>query len=88
MRIILIILLAGVTLGLFVFGYYLMGKTDRFLYDNKKQIFKNSHSSISYVCTVPIENISEKELAKRIEAFKKEHPTGCVVMRDDFFEHL
>jgi hypothetical protein len=73
MKVVACILLIIIVLGLFIYGYYLMGRIDSFLIENRKHISKNAHPSIFPVCIDGSEEISEEELAKESKKYIKEH---------------
>ncbi len=69
MKVVACILLIIIVLGLFAYGYYLMGRIDSFLTENHKHIPKNAHPSISPVCI----DGSEEKLEKDLKRYIKEH---------------
>lgn len=71
MKVVACILLIIIVLGLFAYGYYLMGRIDSFLTENHKHIPKKAHPSISPVCIDGSEEIFEEKLEKDLRRYKR-----------------
>jgi len=76
------ILLIIVVLGAFVYGYFLMGRLDKFLEENRKAIEKESEKT-EPSCVMLTEEVSEEELMEEVRRFRKKHKGARVMLYDN-----
>ena len=75
------ILLILCVLGVFVFGYFLMARLDKFLEENRKTIEKeNEKREPSYVMLT--EEMSDEEIATEVKRFRDKHASARIVLYD------
>mgnify|MGYP006956049336 FL=1 len=82
------VLLTAAVLAFFMFGYYLMDRLDRFLYENKKAI-QNEENNCKSAQILLSSDLTDDEILKEIHDFKKNHSkTGILLYdanTDDFY---
>ena len=76
-RILLILAISGV----FVFGFYLMGKLDKFLDENRKAIEKENESR-EPSCVLLTDSLTDDEILEEIRRFRKCHEDINVLLYD------
>lgn len=76
-RILLILAMSGV----FVFGFYLMGKLDKFLDENRKAIEKENESR-EPSCVLLTDSLTDDEILEEIRRFRKCHEDINVLLYD------
>jgi len=75
------ILLILCVLGVFVFGYFLMARLDKFLDENRKAIEKeNEKRELS--CVMLTEEMSDEEIATEVKRFRDKHASARIVLYD------
>ncbi len=75
------ILLILFVLGVFVLGYFLMARLDKFLDENRKAIEKeNEKQEPSRVMLT--EEMSNEEIAEEVQRFRKTHESTCIILYD------
>ena len=75
-----IVLLIAV-LGIFVFGYFLMGRLDKFLDENRKAIEKENEKK-EPTCIMLTEEMSDEEIAAEVKRFRDKHAAARIVLYD------
>ncbi len=76
------VLLIIIVLGAFVYGYFLMGRLDKFLEENRKAIEKESEKK-EPSCVMLTEDVSEEELMEEVRRFRKKHKGAKVMLYDN-----
>lgn len=82
-RILLILAMSGV----FVFGFYLMGKLDKFLDENRKAIEKENESR-EPSCVLLTDSLTDDEILEEILRFRKCHEDINVLLYDSSHAEL
>ena len=75
------ILLILCVLGVFVFGYFLMARLDKFLDENRKAIEKENEKRESS-CVMLTEEMSDEEIATEVKRFRDKHTSARIVLYD------
>ncbi len=75
-----IILIISV-LGVFVFGYFLMARLDKFLDVNRKAIEKEEEKK-EPSCILLTEEMSDEEIATEVKRFRDKHTSARIVLYD------
>ncbi len=75
------ILLILSVLGVFVFGYFLMARLDKFLDENRKAIEKESEKK-EPSCIMLTEEMSVEEIADEVRRFRIKHKSARIVLYD------
>ena len=75
-----IVLLIAV-LGIFVFGYFLMARLDKFLEENRKAIEKEEEKK-EPSCVMLTEEMSDEEIATEVKRFRDKHVGARIVLYD------
>ena len=75
------IILAVLILGVFVFGYLLMARLDKFLGENRKAIEKENEKR-EPSCIMLTEDLSDEEIAEEIKLFRQKHEGTRIVLYD------
>ena len=75
-----IILIISV-LGVFVFGYFLMARLDKFLDENRKAIEKEEEKK-EPSCILLTEEMSDEEIATEVKRFRDKHTSARIVLYD------
>ena len=75
-----IILIISV-LGVFVFGYFLMARLDKFLDENRKTI-ENENENREPSCVMLTEEMSDEEIATEVKRFRDKHASARIVLYD------
>ena len=75
------IILILAMLGVFVFGFYLMGKLDKFLDENRKAIEKENESC-EPSCVMLTDSLTDDEILEEIRRFRKCHEDINVLLYD------
>ena len=75
-----IILIISV-LGVFVFGYFLMARLDKFLEENRKTI-ENENENREPSCVMLTEEMSDEEIATEVKRFRDKHIGARIVLYD------
>lgn len=75
-----IILIISV-LGVFVFGYFLMARLDKFLNENRKTI-ENENENREPSCVMLTEEMSDEEIATEVKRFRDKHASARIVLYD------
>ena len=68
-------------LGVFVFGFYLMGRLDRFLEENRKALLKESNSREPSEILLP-QGLSDREILSEIHRFRETHGKVDITLSD------
>ena len=76
------ILLILCVLGVFVFGYFLMARLDKFLDENRKAIEKEDEKREPY-CIMLTEEMSDEEIATEVKRFRDKHASARIVLYDN-----
>ena len=76
------ILLILCVLGVFVFGYFLMARLDKFLDENRKTIEKESENR-EPSCVMLTEEMSDEEIATEVKRFRDKHKGARIVLYDN-----
>ncbi len=75
------VLLIIIVLGTFVYGYFLMGRLDKFLGENRKAIEKESEKN-EPSCVMLTEDVTEEELMEEVRRFRQKHKGARVMLYD------
>ena len=75
------ILLILCVLGVFVFGYFLMARLDKFLDENRKAIEKENEKREPY-CIMLTEEMSDEEITDEVKRFREKHGSTRVLIYD------
>ena len=81
------IILILATSGVFAFGFYLMGKLDKFLDENRKAIEKENESREPF-CVLLTDSLTDDEILEEIRRFRKCHEDTNVLLYDSFHAEL
>ena len=73
------ILLILCVLGVFVFGYFLMARLDKFLDENRKAIEKENEKK-EPTCIMLTEEMSDEEIATEVKRFRDKHIGARIVL--------
>ena len=68
-------------LGVFVFGFFLMGRLDRFLEENRKELLKENESREPSEILLP-PGLSDSEILSEIHRFRETHETVDIILSD------
>ena len=68
-------------LAVFVFGFYLMSRLDRFLEENRKALLKENESCEPSEILLP-HGLSESEILCEIRRFRETHGTVDIILSD------
>ncbi len=75
------ILLILSILGVFVFGYFLMARLDKFLDENRKAIEKENEKKEPF-CVMLTEDMSDEDIAQEVRKFREKHECTRIVLYD------
>lgn len=75
------ILLIISVLGVFVFGYFLMARLDKFLDENRKAIEKKNEMK-EPSCVMLTEEMSDEEITEEVRRFREKHESIRIVLYD------
>lgn len=75
------ILLILCVLGVFVFGYFLMKRLDKFLEENRKTI-ENENENREPSCVMLTEEMSDEEIATEVKRFRDKHASARIILYD------
>ncbi len=75
------VLLILCVLGVFVFGYFLMARLDKFLDENRKAIEKENEKR-EPSCVMLTEEMSDEEIAIEVKRFRDKHASARIVLYD------
>ena len=75
------ILLILYVLGVFVFGYFLLARLDKFLEENRKTI-ENENENREPSCVMLTEEMSDEEIATEVKRFRDKHASARIVLYD------
>ena len=75
------IVLIIAVLGVFVFGYFLMARLDKFLGENRKAIEKESEKK-DPSCVMLTEELTDEEITEEIRRFKSKHEGTRIMLYD------
>ena len=68
-------------LAVFVFGFYLMSRLDRFLEENRKALLKENESCEPSEILLP-HGLSDSEILSEIRRFQETHGTVDIILAD------
>ena len=68
-------------LGVFLFGYFLMARLDKFLDENRKTI-ENENENREPSCVMLTEEMSDEEIATEVKRFRDKHRGARIVLYD------
>ena len=68
-------------LGVFIFGFFLMGRLDRFLDENRKALLKENESREPSEILLP-QGLSDSEILSEIHRFRETHGTVDIILSD------
>ena len=68
-------------LGVFVFGFFLMGRLDRFLDENRRALLKENESREPSEILLP-QGLSDSEILSEIHRFREKHGTVDIILSD------
>ena len=68
-------------LAVFVFGFYLMSRLDRFLEENRKALLKENESREPSEILLP-HGLSDSEILSEIHRFRETHGTVDIILSD------
>ena len=75
------IVLALAVLGVFVFGYFLMARLDKFLDENRKAIEKENEKK-EPSCVMLTEELTDEEITEEIRRFRNKHEGTRIMIYD------
>ncbi len=75
------IVLVILALGVFVFGFFLVARLDKFLDENRKAIEKENEKKEPY-CVLLTEEMSEEEIVTELKRFRDKHASTRIVLYD------
>ncbi len=75
------ILLILSVLGVFVFGYFLIARLDKFLDEKRKTIAKENEKK-EPSCVMLTEEMSDEEVADEVRRFREKHENTRIVLYD------
>lgn len=75
------IALAISVLGVFVFGFFLMARLDKFLEENRKAIEKEEEKK-EPSCVMLTEEMSDEEIVQEIRRFRETHEGTRIILYD------
>lgn len=75
------VLLVSVLLGILVFGYFLMGRLDNFLNENRKALEQNGRQQEPSRILLTDE-MTDEELAREISDFRSRHAHMRLILYD------
>ena len=75
-----IVLIASI-LGVFAFGYFVTGRLDRIIYENRKAIAKEDEVKAP-TCIMLAEDMTDEEITDEILRFRKDHKSSRMVLYD------
>ena len=81
------ILLILCVLGVFVFGYFLMARLDKFLNENRESIEKENEKK-EPTCVLLTEEMSDEEIATEVKRFRDKHIGARIVLYDSLDTEL
>ena len=81
------ILLILCVLGVFVFGYFLMARLDKFFEENRKAIEKENEKR-EPSCVMLTEEMSDEEIATEVKRFRDKHIGARIVLYDSLDTEL
>jgi len=67
--------------GVFVFGYFLMARLDKFLDENRKAI-EQENEKREPSCVMLTEEMSDEEIATEVKRFRDKHASARIVLYD------
>ena len=68
-------------LAVFVFGFYLMSRLDRFLEENRKALLKENESCEPSEVSLP-HGLPDSEILSEIHRFRERHGTVDIILSD------
>lgn len=68
-------------LGIFLFGFYLMTKLDKYLCENRKMM-EEEEEKCKPSCIMLDTKLSDEEIVEEIQQFRNEHEKSCVLLYD------
>ena len=68
-------------LAVFVFGFFLMGRLDRFLEENRKALLKENESREPSEILLP-QGLSDSEILSEIHRFRETHGKVDIILSD------
>lgn len=68
-------------LAVFIFGFYLMGRLDRFLDENRRALLKENESREPSEILLP-QGLSDSEILSEIHRFRETHGTVDIILSD------
>ncbi len=81
------IVLVVLVLGVFVFGYFLMARLDKFLDENRKAIEKENEKR-EPSCVLLTEEMSDEEIATEVKRFRDKHEGARIVLYESADKEL
>ena len=70
-------------LGVFAFGFFLMGRLDRFLDENRKALLKENESREREPSEILLpQGLSDSEILSEIHRFRETHGTVDIILSD------
>ncbi len=75
------ILLILCVLGVFVFGYFLMARLDKFLDENRKAIEKENEER-EPSCVMLTEEMSDEDIVEEVKKFRETHKGTRIILYD------
>ncbi len=74
-------ILVTTMLFVFVYGYSLMGKMDKFINENRKAIQKESEKQ-ELSCVMLTDELSDEEIVKEVRRFRNKHKGTRIMLYD------
>ncbi len=69
-------------IGAFIYGYFLMGKLDKFIEENRKNVEKASENKV-HSCVTLADNLTDEEIMEEIRRFRANHEEMRIMLYDN-----
>ncbi len=69
-------------IGAFIYGYFLMGKLDKFIEENRKNVEKASENKVPS-CVTLADNLTDEEIMEEIRRFRANHEEMRIMLYDN-----
>lgn len=81
------IVLAAAVLGMFLSGFYLMAKLDKFLDENRRAMDEDSENCVP-TCVMLDGSLTDEEIIEEIQRFGSSHEEARVLLLDRSYEEM
>ena len=69
-------------IGAFIYGYFLMGKLDKFIEENRKNVEKAYENKV-HSCVTLADNLTDEEIMEEIRRFRANHEEMRIMLYDN-----